>query len=91
MKKEYIYFSIFLLLLFIGIFYWFQIRPAGIRKKCADPYYSLELISSKEGANKSKEEIKANLKGEGLTSNLRNMLYRNCLVYHGLKAEDLFN
>lgn len=67
-----------------------MIRPANIRAKCSDPYYALEAISSIEGANKTKEEIKNNLKGKVVSTKDKNTIYRNCLAYHGLKPENLF-
>lgn len=67
--------AVFIILLFLGWFYWFQWRPAQIRQECIQKTYE--------------ERGKRKAEGSTLTLFEGNNLYRKCLVEHGLKAEDV--
>lgn len=68
---------IFIIILLMGtaLFYWFQIRPSGIRQKC---YNSI--------LEKRDERINTN---DRLTNSGANNYYRRCFAENGLKPEDL--
>lgn len=57
------------------MFYWFQIRPADIRKACNGETKNKVLAAQKEGKT--------------FSSTLANGWYRLCLVNQGMKPEDL--
>lgn len=79
-KIEKYWFFLPILLLTAGWFYWFQWRPAEIRKECLRG--DLNEIERMVGG---KIEI-----NEFLPKSLSlNKLYRICLVGHGMKAEDI--
>jgi hypothetical protein len=66
-----------LLLIIIGLFYWYEWRPNQIRKSC--------FSQAKEYAQKRRAE------GKDLSNALGNSLYRLCLVEQGMKPEQLIN
>lgn len=63
------------LLLFVGMFYWFQIRPSQIRKKC---FSSVTEIRDKLASTY-----------KPLTNSQANNYYRKCFAESGFKPEDL--
>ena len=70
------------LLLIVGLFYWFEWRPSQTRKKCSDLSYAAQFL---------KDDIKRNvdLLG-GIEDSPANKLYRLCLSKYGMKPEPLF-
>ena len=71
-------FFIILILLLVGgsfLFWWFQLRPSGIRKYCLEDSVNGDLRAMPY------------LAGEDLRIQ-ENKDYRGCLVRHGMAAED---
>lgn len=91
MKNKTVIFLLIILSL-AGAFYWFQIRPAEIRKKCSDPAKALSVITNRSGKGQTEAEVKETIleSGKGIPSSLQENLYRHCLVIHGLKTENLY-
>lgn len=71
-KNKYLIAALFVAVM---LFYWFQIRPANIRKACNEETKSKLLAAQKEG--------------KIFNSVLVNGWYRLCLVNQGMKPEDL--
>ena len=69
----------YVIVLLGGLLYFFEWRPAEIRKRCFDDSMSGILKD-----NDVKLEVKE------LTGEQVNNLYRLCLVSNGMQAEDLF-
>lgn len=68
-------FGVTTLVLIMGWFYWFQLRPSNIRKKCYA--YTMEKRDERINTNKP------------LTNGEANIYYRRCFVQNGLKPEDI--
>jgi len=77
--KEYKGILIIILILIIGTFYWFQLRPNSIRKGC---WNEIEKIKNgeikKEGFNSEQYRI-----NEGIQNSI-DKYYENCLRKRGL-------
>jgi hypothetical protein len=69
---------IFVIALIAGLFYWFEWRPAEVRKKCFE-----NPESKVNGIVLNRESAKIT------TGSQWNTLYRLCLVSNGMEAEDL--
>lgn len=73
-----------LMLLIFGSFYWFQLRPANIRKSC---------VSSSYAASKNYADTLALIGGYDEVGRTikQDEFYQNCLLKNGMKAERLYD
>lgn len=77
--KEYKGIIIIVLILILGAFYWFQLRPTQIKKGC---WNQIEKIKSGE-IKSEKYNMEEGLIRNGVQNNI-DAFYSNCLREHGL-------